>query len=116
MGVSVNEPADNDSVPSPEGVLKRAARKGHLHVVQWLLDQGATINFLIDGQPRCEALIAAIRGGHLDIVKLLIAHGADVNLVWAEMPPLDHAVFAGEAEVEHYLRSIGAKQADELPG
>ena len=37
MGADVNERANADSVPSPEGVIYRAAAEGHLEVVRWLL-------------------------------------------------------------------------------
>src|SRR5947209_17067 len=71
-GTDVNEPANNDSVPCPEGVVYRAAEMGHLDVVRWLLDQGAEVNFTVEGQTRCYALSGAARGGYLAVVKLLV--------------------------------------------
>jgi ankyrin repeat protein len=113
-GVDVNEPANNDSVASPEGVVYRAAGEGHLDVVKWMLDHGAKLNFEVRGQTRCCALLQAARDGHLDVVKLLVERGAAVNSCWAEMTPLDHAHDSGQEEVAQYLKSVGAKTAGEL--
>src|SRR3954469_24515148 len=52
MGVDVNEPANADSVPCPEGVVYRAASEGHLEVVRWLLEQGARVNHVLNGRAR----------------------------------------------------------------
>jgi ankyrin repeat protein len=113
-GVDVNEPANNDSVPSPEGVVYRAASKGRMNVVEWLLERGAQLNFEIDGHTRCYALLGAARRGDVNMLKLLVAHGAAVNSCWAEMTPLDHALDYGQEEAAAYLRSVGGKQAAEL--
>src|SRR4051812_17396215 len=44
LGTDVNEPANNDSVPCPEGVVYRAAENGHLEVVKLLVERGAAVN------------------------------------------------------------------------
>ncbi|WP_254508211.1 ankyrin repeat domain-containing protein [Anatilimnocola floriformis] len=113
-GVDINEPANSDSVASPEGVVYRAAADGHLEVVRWMLDQGAKINFNVHGKTRCYALIHAAREGNLPMVQLLLEKGAATNSCWAEMTPLDHAIDSGSDEVIQILRSNGAKQAKEL--
>src|SRR4051794_29022695 len=116
MGVDVNEPANADSVPCPEGVVYRAAAEGHLEVVRWLLDQGAEVNHVVGGHTRCYALTHAARDGHLEVVRLLVERGADVNACWAGMTPLSHALNAGQDEVAAYLRSVGGKEPHELAG
>ncbi|WP_254508563.1 ankyrin repeat domain-containing protein [Anatilimnocola floriformis] len=113
-GVDINEPANSDSVASPEGVVYRAASDGHLEVVKWMLAHGAKINFDVRGQTRCYALIHAAREGNLPMVQFLLEKGAAINSCWAEMTPLDHAIDSGSDEVVQFLRSNGAKQANEL--
>src|SRR5688500_6628562 len=78
-GVDINEPANNDSVPSPEGVVYRAASEGHIELVKWMLDRGAKLNFQIGNHTRCYALLHAAREGNLEMVKLLVDRGAAVN-------------------------------------
>jgi hypothetical protein len=87
LGTDVNEPANNDSVACPEGVIYRAAEMGHLEVVRWLLDRGAKVNHVVAGQTRCYALSGAARGGYLEVVKLLVERGAAVNACWAGLTP-----------------------------
>lgn len=113
-GVDINEPANNDSVASPEGVVYRAASEGHLELVKWMLDRGAKLNFEVRGHTRCYALLHAAREGNLEMVRLLVERGAAVNSCWAEMTPLDHAIDYGQDEVAAYLRTLGAKTAAEL--
>eukprot|EP00035_Acanthoeca_spectabilis_P000982 m.76680 g.76680 ORF g.76680 m.76680 type:complete len:983 (-) comp10547_c0_seq2:50-2998(-) len=60
--------------------LALAAEHGHVDVVNFLLDQGATVNVPSPGQP---PLYLAARKNHVQIVKLLIARNADVNVPFA---------------------------------
>ena len=93
-------------------VLTVAARRGHLEVVQTLVEAGSNVNggfdalplhtaakkghlevvrFLLDAGAAVEgyeedcwtALMAASQAGHLSVVQLLVEHGADVN-AWSE--------------------------------
>jgi ankyrin repeat protein len=111
-GADINVPASANG--SPEGIIGIAAAEGHLDIVQWLLDQGATVNHVVDGKPRCFALTGAAFSGHLEVVRLLVERGAWINCNWANMTPLDHAIMYGQQEVADYLRSVGGKTAKEL--
>ncbi len=97
-------------------MIDTAASEGHLEVVRWLLDNGATVNHVVNGQTRCFALTGAAFRGRLDVVKLLVERGAMLNAVWAGMTPLDHALAYDKKEVGSYLRSVGGKTAKELEG
>ncbi len=113
-GADVNAPESVGVASSPEGVIHTAAAEGHFEVVRWLLDHGAAINHTVGGRVRCFAMGSAVGSGHLEVVKLLVERGAAVNACWAGMTPLNHALLYGQAEVADYLRSVGAKTADEL--
>jgi len=58
--------------------LHFAARDGYLEAVQALLESGADVNRLGDGD-HTSALIMAIENGHFDLAKFLMEHGADVS-------------------------------------
>jgi uncharacterized protein len=58
--------------------LHFAARDGFTDSVQALLDSGADVNRLGDGD-HTSALIMAIENGHFDLAKLLVEHGADAS-------------------------------------
>jgi hypothetical protein len=93
--------------------LVRAASKGHLEVVRWLLDHGATMK-LYKGENT--ALCEAIQDGHLEVVKLLVERGADPNAYWYHergepFSPLKMALTWGHEhpEVANLLRSLGGR-------
>ena len=51
----------------------------------------------------------------MEMVKLLVEHGADFNAVWRkDSNALTYAIQYGQAEIEQYLRSKGAKLPSEL--
>ncbi|UCE90098.1 MAG: ankyrin repeat domain-containing protein [Pseudomonadota bacterium] len=74
QGADVNESGGNNETP----VLVKAAKEGHLAVVELLLFAGADIN--AQNVKGTTALHAAARRGHTDIVQLLLAHNADHTL------------------------------------
>ena len=71
--------------------LRGAARNGHTDVVEYLVEQGADVNF-VDWRGDT-ALRGAARYGHLEIVKILVGSGADVNATDVDgRTALHHAV------------------------
>ena len=112
-GLDVNESSDIPDPDDPfctyEGPILQAASAGHTEIVRWLLEQGAKINFTINGKIRCLPLLDAAINGHLDIAKLLVEHGAEVNFTFNGHTPLSQAEAYGHPEVAEYLRSVGAK-------
>ena len=84
-GIDVNASANiGKGTPfyQPEGPILAAVTNGCTPVVEWLLENGAEINFEVDGERRCLSLFTAIRNGHAEIVELLVEHGADLHAVW----------------------------------
>lgn len=73
--------------------LVKAAEKGHLEVVEFLLEQGANINALNKG-----ALKRAIANGHFKVVTYLLEKGADLSGEEVEI-----AIKSGHLEIVKYL-------------
>lgn len=59
--------------------LSYAAREGHLHIVQLLLERGADPNTPEDAAPLGRALYEACCRNHLEAAELLLKHGANPN-------------------------------------
>lgn len=59
--------------------LVRAANKGYVTVVEWLLDNGADVNIV--NTKRSTALMCAAYRGHAEVVALLLRRGADAKLM-----------------------------------
>ncbi|KAJ9413673.1 ankyrin repeat-containing domain protein [Fusarium oxysporum] len=75
----ITEGADVNAQGGEYGnALQAASSKGHLKVVQLLLDKGADVN--MRGGKYGNALQAASSKGHLKVVQLLLDKGADVNM------------------------------------
>jgi len=110
MGVDVNETHDFGDPTSPfyepEGPILTAASFGDLEMVRWLLNHGARINYVVQGNPRCLPLIRAATVGHLEVVKLLVAHGADVHSTWNGLNAMTQAEEFGRRDILDYLRSL----------
>lgn len=97
--------------------LAVACRIGSLEIVNWLLENGAVVDYFdneppiifwpVFGSPldryQSSALIEACRGGHLEIVKLLIEHDADINLVTPHETALHEACRHGNLEMVKLL-------------
>ena len=103
--------ADPNTVDDATGqtVLMIAAGRGHLEVVQALLDSGAAPNML-DARAGASALHKACQGGHLNVVQALVAGGAliDVQCVCTGHTPLVEAIWFKHPEIVRFLVDRGA--------
>eukprot|EP00613_Pedinella_sp_CCMP2098_P077030 CAMPEP_0171938560 /NCGR_PEP_ID=MMETSP0993-20121228/35586_1 /TAXON_ID=483369 /ORGANISM="non described non described, Strain CCMP2098" /LENGTH=178 /DNA_ID=CAMNT_0012580181 /DNA_START=134 /DNA_END=667 /DNA_ORIENTATION=+ len=84
-----------------------AVQKGHLDVVQLLLDGGAAVNQASnDGST---LLLSAVHQGRLDVVQLLLKRGAAVNQASNDgFTPLYIAVLLGRLDLVQLLLDRGA--------
>ncbi len=68
--------------------LESASWGGHLNIVEYLVENGADVNFVSGSDTGNKygrtPLISAVDSGQVDIVKYLIDNGADVNGIGAE--------------------------------
>jgi bla regulator protein blaR1 len=95
--------------------LVEAADAGRLQEVRELLDEGANVNAMVDGDG--SPLIAAAREGHLELVTLLLDRGADVNLaVTGDGAPLIMAAREGHLAIVLLLLDRGADVDQIVPG
>ena len=65
---------DNGANADNENALYESLLKGHVDIIEYLIDNGADINYNND-----ELLINAIEDNNLKMVKLLLVFGADIN-------------------------------------
>ncbi|WP_102028692.1 ankyrin repeat domain-containing protein [Salirhabdus sp. Marseille-P4669] len=86
--------------------LHVAAKKGHLEIVEYLIDKGIDINAR-GGTFDASALNLAAGEGHLEIVKYLIEHGAELDVSLAKRNPLFGAIYGGHKEVVEFLVEKG---------
>jgi ankyrin repeat protein len=91
-----------------------AAERGHVELVDWLLENTKVeVNHVnrLGWTALLEAIVLSDGGPrHQRIVASLIRHGADVNLPDREgRPPLYHARSRGHAEIRALLESAGAR-------
>lgn len=54
--------------------VSAAAKNGHIHIVQFLMDNGADVNSR--STTKLASLSAAVKNGHIHIVQVLLEHGA----------------------------------------
>ena len=86
--------------------LYRAAKKGHVAVVQYLVECGANkeTRTLNDETP----LFAAAEQGHVEVVRILVEHGANKHAFCkCGLTPLHEASFRGHVAVAEYLLEQG---------
>ncbi len=101
QGVNINANDDDGNT-----AILFAAEKGRIDVVNYLIEQGAYINYENTGITACHL---AANKGHLEVVKLLIEKGALVNAETHEgMNALQFAAMEGHTEVINYLINHGA--------
>lgn len=96
------EPEDIDDV-NEDGVtaLALAAECGYMHIVVYLLAQGADVNA---GPLLKRPIMRAVAGGYIHIFKLLLQHGADLTVLRTEeVDILWKACSTGEVEIVEIL-------------
>jgi ankyrin repeat protein len=94
--------------PGGFNALNAAARNGHLEIVQYLVEHGATID-RSDNQRHKTALLAASFQRHFDIVQYLVEKGANVNAQSVNgFTPLHDAAYVGNVQIVQFLVEHGA--------
>lgn len=89
--------------------LHIAAEKGHLKLVEFLIERGVDLNWQHE-LSRLTAFHLAALGGHTEIVKLLAAKGADINIkLKADVSILRPLRDAGKTEMVKLLMDLGVK-------
>lgn len=86
--------------------LHVAAKKGHLEMVEYLINKGIDIDAR-GGTFDASALNLAAGAGHLEIVKYLIEAGAEIDGTLAKRNPLFGAIYGGHKEVVECLVEKG---------
>jgi|GEM_PF-5258131 len=99
--------------PDYWGPMEKAARRGLLSVVQYLLDRGVSQFYEVDecGETRRQIpLNKAAEFGHYDVVKLLIEHGSPYDATNGELdsPPLYYSATKGYLKIAKLLLRYGA--------
>ncbi|MFW9908924.1 MAG: ankyrin repeat domain-containing protein [Candidatus Thorarchaeota archaeon] len=113
---ALNEGAD-PNIQDGRGMrpLLWAALRGHLEIVESLLDNGANINGTNDAD--WTALMEASMEGHIEVVKLLLARGADVNAkTVVSGTALMFSSGTGHIEIVKLLLDHGADISIEISG
>jgi ankyrin repeat protein len=82
--------------------LTRASARGHVEVVQWLLDAGARVD--APGYLGRTALYLACEGSHAPVVELLVGRGADpTDTDHGEVSPLQIASGCEDSAVMRFI-------------
>lgn len=96
--------------------LSRAAREGHVYLVQLLLDHGADPTLAEMDAPRGAALFLASAHNHLDVARILLEAGADPNADYDSSGAcLDIVGYTHPDDchdMQDLLKQYGAKKAD----
>ncbi|XP_069972992.1 putative ankyrin-containing lipoprotein Lxx09580 [Penaeus vannamei] len=97
--------ANIDGFEGERTALTAAAEGGHYDVVEYLLDEGASID--LREKSKFTALMLAAQGGHLDVVRLLVERGADVTATKTQTnDALHYAIQGAHLDVACYLAAL----------
>lgn len=111
-GLLVDAGADVNTIDEDRTALYVAAEEGHVGLTEFLIANGADVNFSRLGpiNPGATSLFAAAYQGHLEVAKLLVGAGADVNASRTDdrSSPLYIACNQGHLEVVAFLLANGA--------
>jgi len=105
MGVDINARGGI----SNGAALDRAASKGHLDIVEYLLSIGAELDV---SEPERNPLFSAVYGGHLAVAELLVKSGIDPHVTYegSSGRPKNALSFAnerGQEAIAEFLTSVG---------
>lgn len=103
----INENPDALNEMTPFGTwLHVAAKRGHLDIVEYLVDKGLDVNTK-GGTFDASALNLASLGGDIETVKYLMSNGAIMDVSLAKRNPLFSAIQGGHMDVVQYLVEMG---------
>jgi ankyrin repeat protein len=88
--------------------LRQAVIYGHIHIVKYLVQKGADVNYALDMNSVSDL---AMMNGYVDILKFLIKKGAVVDVNEAnddEVYPLYYSAQYGNLDMVNFLLSKGA--------
>ncbi len=77
-----------------------AAEKGHIHVLEWMLEQAPLVS---------EAYITAIKGSQLETCKWIHTHGLPVSQIERSQFLCEEAAVCGNLDILKWLRSVGCE-------
>ena len=98
-GKDVNTPESDG-----ETGLHYAAKKKHLHIVQFLISEGANVD--AKRNDGFSVIHTAVLHDNLDVCKYLVSQNCDVNVEWEEATPFDLATGLCHEDIVTLLEPI----------
>ncbi|TGJ80757.1 hypothetical protein E0Z10_g8009 [Xylaria hypoxylon] len=90
-----------------ESALGNSAFEGHIDMVQYFLDSGASP--IPDRKRENKPLLEAVKSGKLDVARLLLQHGANPNRFSRLHTPLMFAAWISSTSIARLLLESGAR-------